>query len=196
MSEKRGLNNGVQHPEQDSTNVSSSEDVDVSKNVKKQKTDIDNDPNKLDESSNVNTEEVAPKKSDDGGLENSGDCSKDEKVAPLVEKSSEEPVATDSGTSQEVKVKHEILSANALVIFGLHPLAKKEEMQEVLEKFGKVERLEMKKAFASTYCFCDYKTNEEARTAIEKLNGTDLRGKSLIVKLVNDKSDRAKPFAG
>ena len=94
----------------------------------------------------------------------------------------------------EAKVNHEELSANALVIFGLHPLIKKEEMTEVMSKYGKVERVEIRKAFASTYCFCDYETSEEAQKAIDKLNGTKLRDKGpLIVKLVNDNTSRSKP---
>lgn len=94
----------------------------------------------------------------------------------------------------EAKVNHEELSANALVIFGLHPLIKKDEMNEVMSKYGKVERVEIRKAFASTYCFCDYETSEEAQKAIDKLNGTKLRDKGpLIVKLANDNTSRSKP---
>mmetsp|Transcript_27857 Transcript_27857/g.41112 ORF Transcript_27857/g.41112 Transcript_27857/m.41112 type:complete len:192 (+) Transcript_27857:56-631(+) len=190
MSEKRGLDNGVQHPEEDSTNVSSSEIV------KKQKTDIDNDLKKSDESPDAKVAEASPTKTGDGDSKTAEDCSKDSEGVSAVSKNSAKPAVTNPEMPQEAKVKHEILSANALVIFGLHPLVKKEEMKEVLDKFGEVERLEMKKAFASTYCFCDYKTNEEAKTAIEKLNGTELKGKPLIVKLANDKNDRSKPFSG
>ena len=99
-------------------------------------------------------------------------------------------------TSKQVEVKREKLSANALVIFGLHPIVKKDEMEKILGEFGKVERLEIRRAFASVYCFCDYQTNEEAKKAIETLNGKEVHGKRLIVKLVNDKNDRSKPFAG
>lgn len=98
--------------------------------------------------------------------------------------------------TKEAPVKREELSANALVIFGLHPLITKEEMNEVMSKYGKIERLETRKAFASTYCFCDYETLEEAQEAVEKLNGTSLRGKELIVKLANDNKTRAKPVSG
>ena len=97
----------------------------------------------------------------------------------------------------EAKVNHEDLSANALVIFGLHPLISKEEMTEVMSKYGKVERVEIRKAFASTYCFCDYETSEEAQKAIDNLNGTKLKEKGpLIVKLANDNQSRSKPFTG
>lgn len=96
----------------------------------------------------------------------------------------------------EAQVRHETLSENALVIFGLHPLITKEEMNEVMAKYGKVERLETRKAFASTYCFCDYETAAEASEAIKELNGTSLKGKELIVKLANDNKAKSKPFTG
>lgn len=197
MSEKRGLNNGAPHcEEKDSKNGNMNVPEEALSVAKKQKT-VNDDSKKSDESSNAEAGEVSSEKQQGGvNSEENVDESKNAKLAPEVGTSSSESAAINSKASQEIKVKHEVLSANALVIFGLHPLVKKEEMQEVLEKFGEVERVEIKKAFASSYCFCDYKTNEEAKAAIEKLNGTDLRGKSLIVKLANDKNDRAKPFSG
>jgi RNA recognition motif-containing protein len=103
---------------------------------------------------------------------------------------------TPNPAPEEAQVRHETLSQNALVIFGLHPLVTKEEMNEVMSKYGKVERLETRKAFASTYCFCDYETEEETRVAIEKLNGTSLKGKELIVKLANDNKAKSTPYSG
>ena len=93
-------------------------------------------------------------------------------------------------------MRHEALSTNALVIFGLHPLVTKDEMTEVMSKFGKVERIETRRAFASTYCFCDFETAKEAEEAIKNLNGSSLKGKELIVKLANDNASRSKPFNG
>jgi RNA recognition motif-containing protein len=118
----------------------------------------------------------------------------DEKVGNDTKEKSDEKQTPDP--APEAQVRHETLSQNALVIFGLHPLVTKEEMNEVMSKYGKVERLETRKAFASTYCFCDYETEEETRVAIEKLNGTSLKGKELIVKLANDNKAKSTPYSG
>jgi RNA recognition motif-containing protein len=121
---------------------------------------------------------------------------KKEEGKEINEKQEEKKEPEKPKAASEAQVNHEKLSENALVVFGLHPLITKEEMNEVMSKYGKVERLETRKAFASTYCFCDYKTSKEAHHAIEKLNGTKLREKEIIVKLVNDNKSRSKPFAG
>eukprot|EP00980_Cylindrotheca_fusiformis_P029701 scaffold23733_cov127-Cylindrotheca_fusiformis.AAC.2 len=111
----------------------------------------------------------------------------------FVEKGVEQP--QNPSVASEAQVRHEALSENALVIFGLHPLITKEEMKEVMSEYGKVERLETRKAFASTYCFCDYETAAQATDARKKLNGTSLKGKELIVKLAYDSKAKSKPFS-
>lgn len=121
---------------------------------------------------------------------------KNEDKEESTKKTEENKPSEKSKEAPEAQVNHEKLSENALVIFGLHPLITKEEMHEVMSKYGKVERVETRKAFASTYCFCDYETSEEAQVAIEKLNGTKLREKEIIVKLANDNKSRSKPFSG
>jgi RNA recognition motif-containing protein len=129
------------------------------------------------------------------GDENVGSDDKVENDSKEKSEKQETPKPPAPKPPAEAHVRHETLSQNALVIFGLHPLITKEEMQEVMSKYGKVERLETRKAFASTYCFCDYETEEETRVAIEKLNGTSLKGKELIVKLANDNKTKSKPYS-
>ena len=131
---------------------------------------------------------------------------KSDTTSSLAVKSDAEPKESENSSvqkeedpenpNQEAQVRHETLSTNAVVIFGLHPLVSKDEMSEVLSKYGKVERIETRRAFASTYCFCDFETAKEAEEAIKNLNGTSLKGKELIVKLANDNSSRSKPFNG
>lgn len=107
---------------------------------------------------------------------------------------SQEPSAVSNAPStegKEAKIKHEQLSTHALVVFGLHPLSSKEELTEIMSKYGKIDRLETKMAFASMYCFCDYATEEGAHLAIKNLNGFEHRGKKLIVKRANDRSKAA-----
>ena len=64
-------------------------------------------------------------------------------------------------------------------------------MEKILGEFGELDRVEIRRAFASTYCFCDYKTGEEAQKAIDNLNGKEVHGKALIVKLAQEPSKAA-----
>ena len=102
--------------------------------------------------------------------------------------------SSSPSSSSNNQVNHEQLSCNALVLFGLPPTIKQEEMKSKMEVYGRVTRLEIRRAFASVYCFCDYETGQEAQAAIEELNGSKFQEKyTLIVKLANDKNDRSKP---
>ncbi|CAJ1947627.1 unnamed protein product [Cylindrotheca closterium] len=164
---------------------------------------------------------IAESKSEEKATETSPPVTKKARVESTVESKSAKPDSTSTSTSeksnledkesekdatkkkqdaekssQEAQVRHEALSTNAVVIFGLHPLVTKDEMTEVMSKYGKVERIETRRAFASTYCFCDFETAKEAEEAIKNLNGSSLKGKELIVKLANDNASRSKPFNG
>ena len=139
-----------------------------------------------------------PKKDEGEGSDDEG--AKDEDKKHKAEEPTDNKEADDDGdarpasSSSNNQVNHEQLSCNALVIFGLPPTIKQDEMKTKMEVYGKVTRLEIRRAFASVYCFCDYETGKEAQAAIEELNGSKFQERyTLIVKLANDKNDRSKP---
>ena len=117
-------------------------------------------------------------------------------AAAAGEKPAAAPAAATSkpAAGGPAPVNHEQLSCNALVIFGLPPTIKQDDMKTKMEEYGPVTRVEIRRAFASVYCFCDYETGEQAQAAISALNGTKFQERyTLIVKLANDKKERSKP---
>lgn len=190
MVRKRELDSENDSRDADSANITESKleekQIEASQTVTKKakvETKEVSKPARIDSTSTVSSATIDESKPESEKLEKQDDNGSEKRIQ-------------GAKAAPEAQVRHETLSTNALVIFGLHPLVTKEEMTKVMSKYGNVERIETRRAFASTYCFCDYETAKEAEEAIKNLNGSRLKGKELIVKLANDNASRSKPFSG
>jgi RNA recognition motif-containing protein len=88
----------------------------------------------------------------------------------------------DEPTETDTKSQPEKLTFASIVLFGLHPLVTKPKLEKLMEKFGPIEQIDVKMAFASRYGCCEYKSIEDAQKAMDVLNGRGLMGKKIMVR--------------
>jgi RNA recognition motif-containing protein len=82
----------------------------------------------------------------------------------------------------DTKSQPEKLTFASIVLFGLHPLVTKPKLEKLMEKFGPIEQIDVKMAFASRYGCCEYKSIGDAQKAMDVLNGRGLMGKKIMVR--------------
>jgi RNA recognition motif-containing protein len=69
-------------------------------------------------------------------------------------------------------------------LFGLHPLVKEPPLKKMCEKYGHVQQLGVRSAFASRYGHVEFGTVQQAKDAYKALNGAKLLQKPLLVQPV------------
>jgi RNA recognition motif-containing protein len=115
----------------------------------------------------------SPPKSKDGATEE-----KKPSVEPELVLQLDEP----DGKPSQPKESQKELTTCTIVVFGLHPRISKEPLETFLQEFGTIKLLNLKRAFGSSYCQCEFETIAHAQTAFEALNERKLMGKQLFVK--------------
>jgi len=91
---------------------------------------------------------------------------------------------------EEGDKEEEDTSANVktpiIVIFGLPvilpPSKADDKLHKFLSKYGTIKTMNLKTAFASRYCSCEYEEVADAQKASKAINGRKLMGKTLFVK--------------
>lgn len=72
-----------------------------------------------------------------------------------------------------------------LIVTGVHEEAQEEDIRDVFDNFGQVSNihlnLDRRSGYVKGYAFLEYKEEEEARKAIEGMNGKKLLGKEIAV---------------
>jgi RNA recognition motif-containing protein len=90
------------------------------------------------------------------------------------------------------------LTSKTVFVTGLAPGLARIHLEKLFQKFGTVERLDIKTGktnLASRYCFCEFDTLESAQNAMDNLNGRMLLHKRLVVQPAHDR-DSSAPHSG
>ncbi|KAK1933432.1 RNA recognition motif domain containing protein [Babesia divergens] len=73
----------------------------------------------------------------------------------------------------------------ALIVTGVHEEAQEEDIRDNFDSFGQITNihlnLDRRSGYAKGYAFVEYKEEEEARSAIEKMDGNKLLGREIAV---------------
>jgi RNA recognition motif-containing protein len=112
----------------------------------------------------------------------------------------EEPLETDIDDSQQQQQQQqqpkpthtpqhfEKLKTRTLYIGGLHPRVAKIHLEKLMQKFGTMDRLDVKITPTTHFAFCEYQSIAQAQAAMVALDGRMLLGKRLMVKPANAQS--------
>jgi cold-inducible RNA-binding protein len=87
-----------------------------------------------------------------------------------------------------------------IYVGNLAPEATEQELQQLFEKHGTVSKASIiKDKFSNSprgFAFVEMPNQAEAKTAIERLNGTDLKGNSITVNEAKPRTDRPQRPSG
>ncbi|EKX73274.1 RNA recognition motif domain containing protein [Theileria equi strain WA] len=90
----------------------------------------------------------------------------------------------DSGVVNPVKS----IEGWIVLVTGVHEEAQEEDVRDVFENYGTVSsvhlNLDRRSGYVKGYALLEYKSREEAQSAIDNLNGTELLGKAISVSWV------------
>jgi RNA recognition motif-containing protein len=88
---------------------------------------------------------------------------------------------TPLGNREQLKTKATVF------LGGLAPRVGRIHLEKLLQKFGTIERLDIKTASTSKYCFCQFQLEEEALKAINNLDGKVLLNRRLTARTANER---------
>jgi RNA recognition motif-containing protein len=86
----------------------------------------------------------------------------------------------------------EILKTSTVFVAGLAPRVARIHLEKLLQKYGSIERLEVKTTATSRCCFCEFQSVEEARKAMDNLDGRMLLNRRLIVKPAQERCQKSR----
>jgi RNA recognition motif-containing protein len=86
----------------------------------------------------------------------------------------------------------EILKTSTVFVAGLAPRVGRIHLEKLFQKYGSIERLEVKITATSKCCFCEFQSVEEAQKAMDNLDGRMLLNRRLIVKPAQERGEKSR----
>ncbi|GFE52844.1 RNA recognition motif domain containing protein [Babesia ovis] len=72
-----------------------------------------------------------------------------------------------------------------IIVTGVHPEAQEEDLRDAFEGFGQITNIHVnmdrRSGYAKGYAFIEFTEEDEARNAVERMNGQQLLGQDIAV---------------